>query len=94
MTPLAVPMMSGPGAIATTILLHNKAEGLAQQAALFGCIVGVCVASYWILRIAAATGRFWSPIAMRIATRLMGLLLAAIAFQFLLNAMMEIKKTL
>lgn len=89
-TPLAVPMLSGPGAISTTILLQSKAADLPQKIALYVCIIGVCFASYWILRIAAYGGRFLSPLAMKIATRLMGLLLAAIAFQFLLNALREI----
>jgi multiple antibiotic resistance protein len=93
-TPLAVPLLCGPGAISTTILLHSKAAGLTQNLALFGCIALVCFASYLILRVAALGGRLLSPITMKIAVRLMGLLLAAIAFQFLLNAFKELKGTL
>lgn len=93
-TPLAVPLLCGPGAISTTLLLHTKASGLAQNVALFVCIGLVCLASYLILRVAALGGRLLSPITMKIAVRLMGLLLAAIAFQFLLNAFKEMKDTL
>lgn len=93
-TPLGVPMLAGPGAISTTLLLHGKAKGFDQQVALYLCIVAVCVASYLILRLSAHSTRLINPIAMKIATRLMGLLLAAIAFQFMLNALQDLKGTL
>ena len=89
--PLGVPMLAGPGAISTTILLHNKAVGLSQQMALHACILAACLASYIILRLSAQGARWLSPIAMKITTRLMGLLLAAIAFQFFLNALKDLK---
>ncbi|HTS17062.1 MAG TPA: MarC family protein [Verrucomicrobiae bacterium] len=84
-TPLAVPMLAGPGAITTAILMRGQADGLAQHMALYGCIIGVCGVSYLILRVSARGLRWISPIAMKIATRLMGLLLAAVAMQFMLN---------
>jgi multiple antibiotic resistance protein len=89
-TPLAVPMLAGPGAISTTILLQSKAEGVDQHIALYACIVVVCLASFLILRLSAHGARWLNPLLMRIATRLMGLLLAAIAFQFLINALRDI----
>jgi multiple antibiotic resistance protein len=85
-TPLAIPMLAGPGAISTTILLENEARDFAQHIALYGCILAVSLASYLILRFAARSARWFSPIAMSIATRIMGLLLAAVAIQFMLNA--------
>ncbi|MEN6458717.1 MAG: MarC family protein [Thermoguttaceae bacterium] len=89
-TPLAVPMLAGPGAISTTILLHSKAETFAQEAALNGGILAACLTSFLVLRLSAHGARLVSPIAMKIATRLMGLLLAAIAFQFFLNALKDL----
>jgi multiple antibiotic resistance protein len=89
-TPLAIPMLAGPGAISSAILLHNQAENLAQRIALYACIVGVCVASYIILHISARSARWLSPIAMSITTRIMGLLLAAVAVQFMLNAVKQL----
>jgi multiple antibiotic resistance protein len=90
-TPLAVPMLAGPGAISTTILLHTQANGWAQEVALFVCIPVVCAASYIILRLASHGVGWISPIAMRIATRIMGLMLAAVAVQFILDAIAEQK---
>ena len=90
-TPLAIPMLAGPGAISTAILLQNQAAGIAQHAALCGCIVAVSFASYLILRLSAQGAQWLSPIAMKISTRIMGLLLAAVAIQFMLNAVKELK---
>lgn len=89
--PLGIPMLAGPGAISTIILLQGEAEGLHQRSALPVCIVAVCAASYLILRLSAHGAQWLSPLAMRITTRLMGLLLSAIAFQFFLNALEDLK---
>jgi multiple antibiotic resistance protein len=85
-TPLAIPMLAGPGAISTTILLQNEAKDIPQHIALCGCILLVSLVSYLILRISARSTRWLSPIVMSIAIRIMGLLLAAVAIQFMLNA--------
>lgn len=90
-TPLAVPMLAGPGAISTGILLHTRAETVEQRIALYICIAFVAFVTYWVLRIAARSSRWISPIAMKLTTRIMGLLLAAVAFQFLVNALKELK---
>lgn len=89
-TPLAIPMLAGPGAISTAILLHNKTTGLnwiTQQLALCLAILVVGAITYTILHLSAHGARWLNPIAMRITTRIMGLLLAAVAVQFILNAM-------
>jgi multiple antibiotic resistance protein len=90
-TPLAVPMLAGPGAISTVILLHSRAEGWPQQAALLLCILAVALATYVIFAVSARGAKWLSPIALRLTTRLMGLLLAAIAMQFLIDALRELK---
>jgi multiple antibiotic resistance protein len=85
-TPLGIPLLAGPGAITTVLMLHDQATDIPRYIALSGSIVVVCAASYVCLRL-AANGMHWiRPIAMKIATRLMGLLLAAIAMQFLIDA--------
>jgi len=89
--PLAIPMLAGPGAISTAIVLHNQAESLVQRFALYGCITLVCFASYLVLRISARGARWLSPIAMSITVRIMGLLLCAVAIQFMLNALKQVK---
>ncbi|HUC84813.1 MAG TPA: MarC family protein [Candidatus Acidoferrales bacterium] len=86
-TPLAIPMLAGPGAISTTIVLENEARTIPQHIALYLCIAAVAVASYLVFRLAARGAHWLSPIAMSIAIRIMGLLLAAIAVQFMLNGL-------
>ena len=88
--PLAIPMLAGPGAISTAILLHNQAAGFVQRACLYGCILVVCLGSYLILRVSARGAQWLSPIAMNITTRIMGLLLAAVGIQFMLNAIRDL----
>ena len=91
-TPLAVPMLAGPGAISTVILLQAKAEGSwGKQAILVLAILAVAAASYLIFTVSARGAKWLSPILLRVTTRIMGLLLAAIAMQFLLNALKELK---
>lgn len=85
-TPLAIPMLAGPGAISTTILLQNEATTIAQHLALYSCIIGISLATYLIFRLAVRGAHWLNPIAMSIAIRVMGLLLAAVAIQFMLNA--------
>lgn len=88
-TPLAIPMLAGPGAISTTVLLQNEAHTIPQHVALYACIVAVAVASYLVFRLAVRGAKWLSPIAMSIAIRIMGLLLAAIAVQFMLNGLRQ-----
>lgn len=90
-TPLAIPMLAGPGAISTAILLQTQANGVAQRIALYACIVGVSFVSYLIFRVSATGARWLSPIANKIITRIMGLLLAAVAIQFLLNGLRDLQ---
>ena len=86
-TPLAIPMLAGPGAISTAILLHNKAATFAQEVSLCVAILIVGVISYAILHLSSHGARWLNPIVMRITTRIMGLLLAAVAVQFIVRAL-------
>ncbi|MBI4397539.1 MAG: NAAT family transporter, partial [Candidatus Omnitrophica bacterium] len=84
-TPLAVPMLAGPGAITTVVLLASKAAGIHQQLILLGAIFLVCFLTFVVLRIAAVHSYLLGVISMKVIMRLMGLLLATIAIQFILN---------
>jgi multiple antibiotic resistance protein len=78
--PLAVPLLAGPGAIGTTIIAA-QAGGVTHALALIGCILLVCVLLWCVLRLADAVGRRMGTTGLNIATRLLGLLLAAIAIE-------------
>jgi multiple antibiotic resistance protein len=84
-TPLAVPMLAGPGAISTVILLQSQAQDVSQHAALYLTIGVVALLSYLIFRVSARGAEWLNPIAIKVTTRIMGLLLAAVAVQFMIN---------
>jgi multiple antibiotic resistance protein len=86
-TPLAIPMLAGPAAISTVFLLEAQAISWAQRGVLLACVVLVGLASYITLALGATGAKWMSPLAEKIMTRLMGLLLAALAVQFLFNGL-------
>jgi MarC family membrane protein len=78
--PLAIPLLAGPGAISTTIIAAEKG-GAAHLLALIGCIALVCLVTWWTLRQASAIAGRLGVTGLNIATRILGLLLAAMAVQ-------------
>ena len=90
-TPLAVPMLAGPGAISTTLILLHRAQDLPQRALLFAAIVAVCLLSYFVLWLVARGAQWLSPLGVKLVTRLSGLLLAAVAVQFAIDGVTQIR---
>lgn len=87
--PLALPLIVGPGAITTIILLAGQAAGPADMAAIFGvclsvlaCVYAAFLASNVIERALGATG-------ISILTRVLGMLLAALAVQFIIDGIAQ-----
>lgn len=78
--PLAVPLLAGPGAISTTILAAQKG-GATHLAAILACIAIVSVLTWVVLRAAHVIGARLGTTGLNVATRLLGLLLAALAIQ-------------
>jgi multiple antibiotic resistance protein len=78
--PLAVPLLAGPGAIGTTIIAAQQG-GVAHGAMLIACILLVCAFLWLMLSLAQVVSRRMGTTGLNIATRLLGLLLAAIAIQ-------------
>ena len=78
--PLAVPLLAGPGAISTAIIAAQEG-GVAHIALIVLCIAIVCVLLWVTLRLAQRIGARMGKTGLNIATRLLGLLLAAIAIQ-------------
>lgn len=90
-TPLAVPMLAGPGAISTVILLQSRATDVPQHISLYLSIATVSFASYLIFRVSAHGAQWLNPIALKVTTRIMGLLLAAVAAQFMINGLKAVR---
>jgi multiple antibiotic resistance protein len=86
-SPLGVPMLAGPGAISTVLILATRAETWFNYGILMGCIVAVGAVSYAVLHFGARGAAFLNPLLLKLITRLMGLMIAAIAVQFAFNAL-------
>jgi len=78
--PLAIPLLAGPGAISTSILAAEKG-GVAHQLVLVCCIALVCLLAWVTLRQAHGIAARLGTTGLNIATRILGLLLAAMAVQ-------------
>ena len=87
--PLAVPLLAGPGAISTTIIAGQQRGG-AHLAAIIACIAAVSLLSWLVLRAANAIGNRMGTTGLNIATRLLGLLLAALAIQTMAEGLKDL----
>jgi multiple antibiotic resistance protein len=81
--PLAMPLLAGPGSIATVMVLMSKGTGVLSAIPVLISIVVTFAASYLILRAAGLVQRILKQTGIAILERLMGLILAAIAVQFI-----------
>jgi multiple antibiotic resistance protein len=85
--PLAVPMLSGPGAITSTMLLVNLYPRVEQKIAVAVAIVGVGLASYVVLLGAVPLSRMIGDRGRAVFSKVMALLLGAIGVQFMINGL-------
>lgn len=87
--PLAVPLLAGPGAISTSILAAEQGVWT-HQFALVGCIAIVCIVSWLALSNAHAISERMSRTALNVVTRILGLLLAALAVQAMAEGLRDL----
>ncbi len=83
--PLAVPMLSGPGAITTVMVLVNLYRGWEQKIAVILAIVAVGAVSYLVLLAAVPLSRVIGDRGRAVFSKIMALLLGAIGIQFMIN---------
>jgi multiple antibiotic resistance protein len=88
-TPLAMPMLAGPGAISTVMVLAAQARTMPRKAIVYASIVVTALASWIVLRLAERLIERIGQTGIRVMTRIMGLLLAAIAVQFVIGGAQE-----
>ncbi len=88
--PLGIPLLAGPGAISTVIITAHRGEGIRHQLILWGCIGVVCVIVWATHRLAAQFGHRLSNLHLGIVNRLLGLILAAIAIQYIANGLKKL----
>ena len=85
--PLGVPMLSGPGAITSTMLLVNLYPRFDQKVAVAIAIVAVGLASYLVLLAAVPLSHWIGDRGRAVFTKVMALLLGAIGIQFIINGL-------
>jgi len=84
--PLAIPMMAGPGAITATVLLAAQAGGKPLPlGVLLGVIAAVCIISGAVFLIAGRVARWLGITGNVVLSRLLGVILAALAVQFVID---------
>jgi multiple antibiotic resistance protein len=88
-TPLAMPMLAGPGAISTVMVLSGQARTVPQTVVVYGSILLALLIAWVTLRAAEQLVLRMGQTGIRVMTRLMGLLLAAIAVQFVITGSRE-----
>ena len=90
--PLAIPLMAGPGAIAATVLLSGQAREPVMLASLIGIIVAVCAATLVVFLFAGAIKRALGTTGNIVLSRLLGVILAALAVQYVIDGVRVVMK--
>ncbi len=93
--PLAIPLLSGPGAITTVLLLANQARGDLARMALFAVVIAAVYAISWVVLAAGdlVMARLGAG-KVHIITRVLGIVLAALAVQYILSGVAGFYATL
>lgn len=86
-TPLGIPMLAGPGAISTVMVLMGSSPTWSHRIPVLAAVAASAWASYIILSGADRIRRRLGETGIRILMRIMGLLLTAIAVQFIINGL-------
>jgi multiple antibiotic resistance protein len=87
--PLGMPMLAGPGAISTVMVLVGESHSVWQHVIIYSTIIATAFASFLILNGAGRVQRYLGETGIRILMRLMGLLLVALAVQFVANGLID-----
>ena len=87
--PLAIPMIAGPGTIATTILYVDVATPHPLDLlAVAAAIASALLIAWLVMRSSSYLIRIFGKTGIMVVTRILGILLAALALQFILNGVM------
>jgi multiple antibiotic resistance protein len=89
LTPLAIPILAGPGAISTVMVLAGEAHGFSHGAVVYVAILLTAVITWVVLRLGERVVVKLGQTGIRVVTRVMGLLLAAVATQFIVTGLRE-----
>ncbi len=85
--PMAIPMIAGPGSIASIMLLNARADGLEESLVVLGAMTAVILLTMIALLAAGPIMRFVGAKIEAMITRILGVILAALAVQFVLDGL-------
>jgi multiple antibiotic resistance protein len=85
--PMAMPMLAGPGAIASIMLLEGSAAGVAGTVVVLAALLAVLVLTLLALLAASPLMRIFGAQVEAVITRLLGVLLAALAAQYVIDGL-------
>ncbi len=85
--PLSIPLLAGPGAISSMIIAAQQNSGVVWHLSLVAPIFAVSIIIWIILSLSVAISNRLGPIGINIVTRLMGLVLAAMAVEFIAHGL-------
>lgn len=85
--PIAIPLIAGPGAIASIILLTGAADGFSGFIAVIAVMISVIVIVFILFNLGGMIERGLGKTGVNVVTRLLGMLLAALAIQFILDGL-------
>ncbi len=88
--PMAMPMIAGPGSIASVMLLMSRNSGIERQAVVLGAMVTILLLTLVALLAAGPIMRILGAKIEAVITRLLGVLLAALAVQFVIDGLTEV----
>lgn len=88
--PLGIPLLAGPGAMSTIIIYASEGRVIGHLLTVSLVAIGVGLVTWWALRIATRIGGRMSTTTVNIATRIMGLLLAALAVEIFAGGIVEL----
>ncbi len=92
--PLAIPLLSGPGAITTVIVLMSQARSVANAMVVILAIFVTALSTYIILSHSTKVLRLVGPSGIRVMNRLMGLIIAGVSVQFVINGVHDLLPSL
>jgi len=92
--PLTIPMLAGPGSISTVMLLMSRVEHYWHYGVIMGSITLTAIGSYYVLRGASWLEKHLGQTGINVMQRVMGLILAAIAVQFVVDGVRRVLPSL
>ena len=88
--PVAIPLLAGPGAFSTVIVYSFRGTSLWHYAAVLLCLLVLAWIVWMVLHVAGTLAKKMSPTLMAVSNKIMGLIMAAISVEFIVNGIKQL----